>query len=298
MNLARRAPNEIISSRNSSVGVVIPTFNAAEFLPQAIDSVLKQTVAVDDIVVVDDGSTDQTQNVIKRFIENGIRYIRQNNQGSAGARNTGVESLSTDYVCFLDTDDSWLPDKTAVQRRILDREPRVGLVSGNQIFWDPDRSIKKLRTFSQTRPKEIFNKRLALSNVVGNPSMVMIRRSVLEDIGLFNPALRFGDDWDMWIRIAARTEIAFADEAVAIYRWHHNNQSRQNQKACLRAYREISRRAIEETHSSFSKAFAFPFLLRHTPLYICYRSLRFHMWEWIRHMFSSIFRTKHRNNTK
>ena len=271
----RHAQVDVSSGRHPTVGVVIPSYNAADFLPQAIESVLKQTAIIDDIVVVDDGSTDQTEDVVKRFTEDGVRYIKQANQGSAGARNTGVRSLSTDYICFLDTDDSWLPNKTTLQRDILMRRFEIGLVSGDQIFWDPERSIRKVRRFSGQPTRHLLRRKLALSNIVGNPSMVMVRRSIFEDVGLFDPSLRFGDDWDMWLRIAANSDIAFADEPVAVYRWHSKNQSRCHQTACLRAYRQISLRAIQASLSLSSRLAAYPLLIRHTPLYTGYRSLRY-----------------------
>lgn len=257
-----------------SIGVVIPAFNAADFLSNALDSVLEQTCPVDDIVVVDDGSTDQTEDIVRCYANDGVRYIKQINQGSASARNTGIRSLSTDYVCFLDADDAWLPDKTAAQAEILQRYPEVGLVSGDQIYCDPDRSFRKIRKFSNQSSTRLLARRLAFSNIVGNPSMVMIRQSIFDTIGLFDVSLRFGDDWDMWLRIANESTIAFAKQPVAIYHWHSQNQSQLNQTACLRTYRQISRNAINRSIAFPGRPFAYSFLLRHTVLYIWYRSFR------------------------
>ena len=266
-----REPN---GTRDGSIGVVIPTFDAADFLPEALESVLKQSRALDEIVVVDDGSTDDTEDVVRNFSQHGVRYVKQSNQGSAAARNTGVRLLSTDYIAFLDTDDQWLPDKTAIQANILKHQPKVGIVSGDQIFWDPERSFRKVRKFSNQRSLVSFRDRLALMNVIGNPSMVMIRRSHFDRVGLFNVNLRFGDDWDMWLRLAAISDIAFASEPVAIYRWHGQNQSRSHEAACLSMYRQIARDAINRSLSTYKKPFAYPFLLRHTAMFMRYRAFR------------------------
>ena len=109
------------------ISVIIPTYNSAVFLPEAVESVLSQTFLPQEVIVVDDGSTDNTEDVLEPFRRR-IHYIRQENQGPAVARNRGIAEAKGDLIAFLDADDVWVPEKTEIQVKVLRENPRIGLV--------------------------------------------------------------------------------------------------------------------------------------------------------------------------
>ena len=263
-----------VTNSGERVSVVIPAYNASEHLGLAICSVLEQTRKVDEIIVIDDGSTDETRDVVLRYANQGVRYEWQKNQGSASARNRGVRLTSGDFIAFLDADDYWLPEKIERQLTMFKTSPALVLVSGDRIFWDVDRSLKRKQIFSNNTKLKNYQTEIVFENVVGNPSMVMIKRTVLDQSGLFDPALRFGDDWDMWIRVLALGEIAFVPEPITVYRWHKKSLSQSHKKACLASYRKICRRGINQTIPPLMRPLAFTKLVKHSEALYNYRALR------------------------
>jgi len=225
------------------ISAVITAYNSEAFVAQAISSVLEQTYPVDEIVVVDDGSTDQTRTIIESFARQGVRYIYQENHGPGAARNTGIRATSGEIIAFLDADDVWLKDKTKRQHVYLSEHPEVALVSGFAWWWDV---IDDERFISGEVPKSIAALRqdILVQNKIGNPSRVMLRRSALGDVGVFNESIRWGQDWDLWIRIITRYDAAILPEPVIEYRWHEKNLSHTSRWERLYSYWNVSRRAI------------------------------------------------------
>jgi glycosyltransferase involved in cell wall biosynthesis len=232
------------------VSVVIPAYNSAAFLAEALDSVLGQTRAIGEVVVVDDGSTDQTPAVAASYESAGVRYVRQQNNGPSEARNTGIRETSGDLVAFLDADDIWLPDKVEKQVGYLEAHPEVDLVSGDLWFWRVDANVRRLMKTGfrhGSNPKH----EVAVRNVVGNTSAVMVRRVALEAVGGFDPALRYGEDWDLWIRLVERSGVGFLHQPVIVYRWHSDSSSYFRDWARFTVLSELSRRAIRRTQPAW-----------------------------------------------
>ena len=225
------------------ISAVITAYNSEVFVAEAISSVLEQTHPVDEIVVVDDGSTDQTRMIIESFAPQGVRYVYRENGGPGAARNTGIQVTSGEIIAFLDADDVWLKDKTKRQHAYLSEHPGVALVSGFAWWWDV---IDDDRFISGEVPKSIASLRqdILVHNKIGNPSRVMLRRSVLADVGVFDPTIRWGQDWDLWIRIVSRYDAAILSELVIEYRWHEKNLSHTSRWKRLYSYWDVSRRAI------------------------------------------------------
>lgn len=266
------------------VSVVIPAFNAAEHLGLAISTVLDQTRKVDEIIVVDDGSTDNTRNVVARYADEGVRYEWQPNQGSAAARNKGIISSSGNLIAFLDSDDCWLPRKIEQQLQLFEASPDLILVSGDQIFWDCERSLRKVRRFSDNGKGVNYKTEIIYENLIGNPSMVMVKRSAFDQSGLFDTAIRFGDDWEMWIRLVALGDVAFVPEPVAVYRWHKESLSQHNKKACLASYRRICRRGISQTVPPLLRPLAMVRVIKHSEFLYNYRAARGYVGSWMRRL--------------
>jgi glycosyltransferase involved in cell wall biosynthesis len=199
------------------VSAIITAFNCADFVVGAIESVLAQTHPVDEIVVVDDGSSDETVEIIARYADRRVRCISQPNQGPSVARNRGIAETTGELIAFLDCDDLWLPEKTARQVAHLAAHPDVALVSGQMWWWDPSQDRRWLSRWG-VRPGSDIRREVLIRNVVGNPSLVMVRRTILEQVGGFNPAQPCGEDWELWMRIVAQARVGWLDEPLITYR--------------------------------------------------------------------------------
>jgi glycosyltransferase involved in cell wall biosynthesis len=202
------------------VSVVIPTYNRAQYLPQAIQSVLAQTFTDYEIVVVDDGSTDNTREVIKPFFGR-IKYLTQENQGISRTRNRAILESKGRYIAFLDSDDYWTPEKLAEQVKVLDLNPKVGIVyvrmpiindKGEQIGLKPagvsGRNFQELLELWGDLPT----------------SSVMVRRECFDKAGLFDPSLPPQEDIDMWIRISQFYDLYEIENKVLAYYRRHEDQ--------------------------------------------------------------------------
>ncbi|MBI3997032.1 MAG: glycosyltransferase [Candidatus Omnitrophica bacterium] len=198
------------------VSVVIPTFNRAAMLREALESVFHQTVKSFEVIVVDDGSTDDTSRVVKSFAH-GIVYLRQENQGVAAARNSGIKAAKGRYIAFLDSDDLWLPHKLERQIDYLRAHPDVGLLYAR--MWSYRTETPQERRLDPHVVARTFADLVNGPNAI-TTSTVMMRRECVQVVGLFNPALRGTEDHEFWLRVARRFSIAFLDEPLAEYRRH------------------------------------------------------------------------------
>jgi glycosyltransferase involved in cell wall biosynthesis len=197
------------------VSAVIPTYNYARFVGRAIDSVLAQSHAPIECIVVDDGSTDDTPGVLARYGDR-IRAIRQVNRGLSAARNAGIGAARGEYVALLDADDVWKPAKIARQLEVLERDPDLGAVGcGLELTGETaaPRAVA-VRPFTPDLPARL--RRVAVRDfwVEGSGSGALVPRRVFEAVGLFDEELRGAEDWDMWLRIAARFRIANVPEIL------------------------------------------------------------------------------------
>jgi glycosyltransferase involved in cell wall biosynthesis len=200
------------------VSVVITTYNYARFLPGAIEGALAQTYPKIEVVVVDDGSTDHTREVVDAYASRGVRYVYQGNLGPGPARNRGLRETKGLLVAFCDADDVFMPDKIATQLAHLRRHPEVGLVSAHGYATDEDLRPTSIVHAARGDSVYVFEA-LLVRNVVLNPTCVLARRSTLESVGGFSDLPRW-EDWDTWLRVAKRFPIGFVDQPVAWVRRH------------------------------------------------------------------------------
>lgn len=218
------------SSSMTMVSVIIPTYNCATYITEAIDSALAQTYKDYEIVVVDDGSTDNTREVLGKYIENGlINYIYQSNQGVVAARNATLRAARGEYVAFLDADDMWEPNKLELQMRFLAERPDVALLHGNIRIVDADKNktvFESLPISKRHKSDHIFEE-LYLGNFI-NTSTVVIKRECLDKVGHFDTSLRQAEDYDLWMRLAAEFKCGFQDVVMGTYRVHGTNTSKNN----------------------------------------------------------------------
>jgi glycosyltransferase involved in cell wall biosynthesis len=198
------------------VTVVIPCYNQAHFLREAIESVHSQTYRNFEIIVIDDGSTDNTSEVASRYEQ--VRLLRQENRGLAGARNTGIRHSEGDYLVFLDADDRLLPEALEVGVRELETHPGCAFVSGHCSLISADGSFLSTPPGSQIEGGHYLT--LLRYNYVWTPGVAMFRRAVLESVGAFDTSLKAAEDWDIYLRVASKLPIFHHGEVVVEYRQH------------------------------------------------------------------------------
>lgn len=224
---------------NWGVSVVIPAFNYARYLPMAIDSVLSQQEACYEIIVVDDGSTDNTADVVAVY-GGKVRYIYQKNAGLPAARNTGIKAARYPFVGFLDADDEWLPTRLKDALKWFAELPEdFAIVACRSLLIDSKGGPVKRKTLM---PDGVFEIKCSdiLLRTQFSPSSVIARRSVFDTCGYFDESLRSSEDRDMWIRITSRFRALVNGERLIRVRRHSNNMSshadrmRQNTRRVLR----------------------------------------------------------------
>jgi glycosyltransferase involved in cell wall biosynthesis len=202
-----------------TISAIIPTYNYGRFLREAIDSVLAQTYPVLELIVVDDGSTDDTPQILASYGDR-VRAIFQTNGGVGVARNRGIAQARGEYVAFLDSDDVWLSRKLEKEIALFDADPDLGLVhSGAETF---DNSGKTLVVSLSGMEGWIGPELLRLDQtVIAAPgSGTIVPKRIAEEIGGFDPELQPSEDWDFCYRIATRYRVGFVPEVLVRYRMH------------------------------------------------------------------------------
>lgn len=214
-------------SKAALISVIIPTYNRAHLVCDAIESVLAQTYSHYEIIVVDDGSTDGTGELLRKRYGDRIRYEWQENQGESVARNRGIALARGEYIAFLDSDDLWLPEKLEKQIAYLKAHPEVSAVFCQAYIIDA-RGIRQPGILgADLTPKDLTLESLLLANTISGPSTTTTTTlEFLRKVGGFDPAIRFAEDWDLWLRFRLAGEIGYLPEPLACVRMHSNNQWR------------------------------------------------------------------------
>lgn len=211
---------------NPSVSVIIPTFNYGRFIGGAIKSVLAQTYPIAEIIVVDDGSTDDTEEVVASFGEK-VKYIRQENAGVCAARNKGVENSSGELIAFLDADDVWLPEKIEKQAAKFREDEQIGLVHCQMREFDTETG-KTVHLHLVGEDGWVANSLLLYDKtiIIGPGGSILVSRAAFEAAGGFDTRLKIGEDWDFCYRVARQYKVGFVREILVDYRHHPKNSSR------------------------------------------------------------------------
>ena len=212
------------------ISVIIPTFNRLDLLKRAIDSVLNQSIKPYDIIVVDDGSTDSTSEMIQQKYKS-INLIQQKNSGVSAARNNGIKNAQGDWIALLDSDDEWKKNKLEEQVKNLTDNPQYEFCHTNEIW------IRNgIRVNQKKRHKKyggfIFDKCLDICRI--SPSSVLFNKNILNHVGWFDEKLPVCEDYDLWLRITADYEILFIDKPLIVKYGGHNDQLSQSVEAIER----------------------------------------------------------------
>ena len=232
------------------VSAILTAYNNEAYIEEAIKSILEQSRIVDEIVVIDDGSTDHTRRVVAEFADQGIKFIHQQNRGAGGARNRGIRETSGEFIAFLDADDIWLQNKTLLQLEYLTTHPDSALVSGFAHWWNVARDTVRI-SGRVPRDMNVLRREILVHNVLGNPSMVMVRRTALADVGIFDEKIRWGQDWELWMRLVEKYDAGMISQPVTIYRWHQDNLSHVRRWERLLSYWHVSLNGIKKSQPAW-----------------------------------------------
>lgn len=207
-------------TKQKTVTVIIPTYNRMQYLDRALSSVYEQTRVPDQIIVVDDGSTDTTCAHIKSNHPH-LTYLHQDNQGVSAARNCGIAKADSDYIAFLDSDDVWLPQKLEYQLQQMDQETQCMLGHTEEIWIRNGVRVNAMNKHKK-RGGRIYNRCLPLCVI--SPSSVIIRQELFERIGGFDESLPACEDYDLWLRACSQFDVAFLSEPQIIKYGGHDDQ--------------------------------------------------------------------------
>ena len=208
-----------------TVSVVIPAYNAAWCVAKAIDSVLAQDYRDFELIVVDDGSTDDTAKVLAAYGD-AIRVIRKPNGGLSSARNTGIAAARGEFIAFLDADDWWLPGKLRLQMSSMRQNANIGFSSTTARVVDPDGNLVNIWACAHWDGPFLAHLFGSNADVAGSGSAVIARRSLFDQVGGFDETLRSLEDIDMWMRLAAVSEYACLEEPLAVILKRPDSMSR------------------------------------------------------------------------
>lgn len=208
-----------------NVSIIIPAFNQAKYIKEAVQSVLSQTYPDFEVVIVNDGSTDNTGEILSTITDERFKVIWQPNAGLSAARNTGIRASSAPLISLLDSDDLFLPDKLEVLVSYLDTHPDIGMVAGGVQYID-----QNSRAFQQVT---VPGQKLGFPELLmGNPFVpcaVLFRRTWIDQVGMFDENLRACEDWDLWQRMAyAGCQFTWVEYLVAAYRFHLDQMTRES----------------------------------------------------------------------
>lgn len=206
------------------VSVIVPIFNRQELVGPALDSILEQTYRPLEIIAVDDGSTDDTQEILERYAnryQDHLTVLRQPNSGPAVARNRALRHARGEFIAFLDSDDVWLPSKLELQLPRL--TPEVGLVYSALQEVDADGRVLATVHCDQEMRGDVYRHLLVRNRMTGGT--VVVKRSALETVGVFDESLRAAENWDLWIRISKDFAVDFVDQPLLQYQKHDDRLS-------------------------------------------------------------------------
>ena len=196
------------------ISVIIPTYNRKKTLARAIQSVINQSLSPFEILIIDDGSNDGTEEWVKENFQN-IKYIYQNNRGVSSARNIGIENANGDWVAFLDSDDEWLSNKLHEQVIAIESNPKIKFFHTNEIWIRNGVRVNQMKKHKKYGGY-IFEKCLDICRI--SPSSVLIQKEVFDNIGVFDESLRVCEDYDLWLRITSKYPVVFLDVPL-IYKY-------------------------------------------------------------------------------
>jgi len=204
------------------IDVIIPTFNRSSLLNRSIESVLNQSYQHFNVIVIDDGSTDGTSLLMSQYSEHPkIRYLIKENGGVSSARNLGIKNARSEWICFLDSDDEWLPHKLQTQINYAHDNPQQSFIHSNEMWFRNGVRINAKKKFDKSS-QDLFKR--SLETCLISPSTVMMKKSLLERYGSFDESFTVCEDYDLWLKILAHQEVGFIDQYLVKKYGGHEDQ--------------------------------------------------------------------------
>ena len=203
------------------ISVIIPTYNRCDLLKRAINSVIKQTITPKEIIIVDNGSTDQTYQMVSSLFPE-INYFIEKKRGVSAARNKGILESKSKWIAFLDSDDAWKPTKLEKQMEYsLFNQDKYRIIHTDETWYRNKKFLNQLKKHKKSGGN-IFKNSLQLCCI--SPSSVVLKKQIFDDYGLFDENLEVCEDYDMWIRITAKEEVGFLDSPLVLKYGGHSDQ--------------------------------------------------------------------------
>lgn len=231
-------------SSNPLVSVITPTFNRADYLPYAVESVLSQSVPDFELIVIDDGSTDGTAELMERYLaDSRIRYLKQENQGQSVARNRGIAEARGQFICFLDSDNAWVSTKLETSLKAFEEHPEADIVYGDFITIDGEGhelGVNRMARYSGRITPQLLRDNFVSMNTT------MTRKRCFDEMGGFDSADRLAEDYGLWLRFSTRYQFLYVPAVLGYYRVMENQIS---------SDKESRFRANEQLVQGFLKAF-------------------------------------------
>lgn len=233
-----------MSDKSPKVSIILPTYNRAKLVKRATNSVLRQTYTNWELIVVDGPSTDDTYGVVKSFDDPRIRYIRIPKRGVGLARNIGIKLSKGELIAFIDSDAVWLPEKLEDQVKVIcETDDKVaGVYTGYVVFY-PRGVIKVI----MPRHQGFIFKELLHYNCVGTVSTVLIKKKHLFEVGLFDPEIQYGEDWDLWLKISQRYEWKALNK-ILVYDFVYESGLSMDTTKVLQGWKAIARKWMKYSY--------------------------------------------------
>ncbi len=213
-----------MQSHNTDFSVIIPVYNRAEYIGRAIESVLNQTYCNYKIYIIDDGSTDNTKEIVDKYLKQypeKINYLYQKNKGVSSARNTGIRNSGGEWLAFLDSDDEWLKDKLEKQVDFIIKNPEIPIVHGEEIWIRNGVRVNQKNKHKKSGGRIFLN---SLPLCLISPSAVLLRRSELLSCGMFNEEYLVCEDYDLWLKMTSLYEVGFIETPIIKKYGGHDDQ--------------------------------------------------------------------------
>ena len=259
----------------SKVSVIIPTYNRGEVVLRALRSVFAQDHAVDQVIVVDDGSTDDTIERVERNFP-GVELIVQTNHGVSHARNRGIERARNEWLAFLDSDDEWLPGKITAQLAAIMSDGISRVCHSDEIWVRNGRRVNPMNKHRKYGGDIFLH---CLPRCVMSPSSVVLHRSVVEELGGFDETLPVCEDYDLWLRIACQTTVLYVPEKLLIkYGGHEDQLSRSSWGMDRYRIQALEKLLLSEVLSETQSQKAIAEMLRKIEIYVAGAGRR-HRWQ-------------------
>lgn len=204
----------------AKISAIIPAFNCERYVAEALESVFHQSYPPEEVIVVDDGSTDGTREAVKPY-QDAIIYVYQKNAGEPAARNTGIRHASGQFIAFLDADDLWLPEKLELQMDYLEKRAEVGLVYSDMKIFDQHGIVREsVKEWLKMSPPSGYIFPQLFAETLFGSGTVVFRKACIEKVGLFDETFFVGSDYEMWLRMARHFQFGYLDKPLLMYRHH------------------------------------------------------------------------------